>query len=116
MFRMRQAKKKSLFCRQKSILYRRRSGWPVGPSAGPVNDAREVYREMIVLPLGWTNHAYDVPVFSGLASRKRRDVPAAKATHRAGVNRRGRDGHRDISVPLGWTGNSYGRSGSRTRG
>lgn len=71
---------------------------------------------MIVLPLGWTNHAYDVPVFSGLASRKRRDVPAPAVTPGKGAARKGRDGHRDIAVPLGWTGNSYRRSGKPTRG
>jgi len=71
---------------------------------------------MIVLPLGWTNHAYDVPVFSGLASRKRREVSAPAAKTRKRVARRGQDGHRDIALPLGWTGNSYRRSGSRTHG
>lgn len=71
---------------------------------------------MIVLPLGWTNHAYDVPVFSGLASRKRRGVSVPTGSPRHGVTRKGRDGHRDIAVPLGWTGNSYRRTGISRRG
>lgn len=71
---------------------------------------------MIVLPLGWTHHAYDVPVSSGLATRKRRDVPAPTVTPRNRVTRKGRDGHRDIALPLGWTGNSYRRTGNPARG
>jgi len=71
---------------------------------------------MIVLPLGWTHHAYNVPVLSGLGSRKRRDVPAPAVTPRKGVTRNSRDEHRDIAVPLGWTGNSYRRSGKPVRG
>jgi len=72
---------------------------------------------MVQLPLGWTHSAYDVPVSSGLASRRAGTNKASRSAVRVRRHAvKARNEHRDIAVPMGWAGSAYAGHSGRARG